>query len=194
MSNAIKLLVAILLCAPCIPAQTHATDEGAKAVVLQKNEGELRTRRPRENVASPSSDFLLKISQKTNGSKHLLLGTEEIPPGAVIPKHKHHGEDEILLIQTGNAHVWLGDKEYDAQPGALVFIPAGTWVSLKNNGKENISLVFVWNEPGFEEMMRCASVPKGQVAEPISREGVKACYHHGDAELEIVQPPADKKP
>jgi quercetin dioxygenase-like cupin family protein len=194
MSNALKLLVAILLCAPCIPAQTHATDEGAKAVVLQKNEGELRTRRPRESVASPSSDFLLKVSQKTNGSKHLLLGTEEIPPGAVIPKHKHHGEDEILLIQTGNAHVWLGDKEYDAQPGALVFIPAGTWVSLKNNGKENISLVFVWNEPGFEEMMRCASVPKGQVAEPISREGVKACYHHGDADLEIVQPPADKKP
>jgi mannose-6-phosphate isomerase-like protein (cupin superfamily) len=194
MSNAIKLLVAILLCAPCIPTQTHATDEGAKAVVLQKNEGELRTRRPRENVASPSSNFLLKVSQKTNGSKHLLLGTEEIPPGAVIPKHRHHGEDEILLIQTGNAHVWLGDKEYDAEPGALVFIPAGTWISLKNSGKENISLVFVWNEPGFEEMMRCASVPKGQVAEPISREGVKACYHHGDAELEIVQPPADKKP
>jgi mannose-6-phosphate isomerase-like protein (cupin superfamily) len=194
MSNAIKLLVAILLCAPCIPAQTHATDEGAKAVVLQKNEGELRTRRPRENVASPSSNFLLKVSQKTNGSKHLLLGTEEIPPGAVIPKHRHHGEDEILLIQTGNAHVWLGDKEYDAEPGALVFIPAGTWISLKNSGKENISLVFVWNEPGFEEMMRCASVPKGQAAEPISREGVKACYHHGDAELEIVQPPADKKP
>jgi mannose-6-phosphate isomerase-like protein (cupin superfamily) len=194
MSNALKLLVAILLCAPCIPAQTHATDEGAKAVVLQRNEGELRTRRPRENVASPSSDFLLKVSQKTNGSKHLLLGTEEIPPGAVIPKHRHHAEDEILLIQTGNAHVWLGDKEYDAEPGALVFIPAGTWISLKNSGKENISLVFVWNEPGFEEMMRCASVPKGQVAEPISREGVKACYHHGDAELEIVQPPADKKP
>jgi len=194
MSNALKLLVAILLCAPCIPAQTHATDEGAKAVVLQRNEGELRTRRPRDNVASPSSDFLLKVSQKTNGSKHLLLGTEEIPPGAVIPKHRHHAEDEILLIQTGNAHVWLGDKEYDAEPGALVFIPAGTWISLKNSGKENISLVFVWNEPGFEEMMRCASVPKGQVAEPISREGVKACYHHGDAELEIVQPPADKKP
>lgn len=194
MSDALKLLVAILLCAPCIPAQTHAIDEGAKAVVLQKNEGELRTRRPRENVASPSSDFLLKVSQKTNGSKHLLLGTEEIPPGAVIPKHRHHGEDEILLIQTGNAHVWLGDKEYDAEPGALVFIPAGTWISLKNSGKENISLVFVWNEPGFEEMMRCASVPKGQVAEPISREGVKACYHHGDAELEIVQPPAGTKP
>lgn len=194
MFNVLKLLFAILLCTPCIPAQTHATDEGARAVVLQRNEGELRTRRPRENVASPSSDFLLKVSQKTNGSKHLLLGTEEIPPGAVIPKHRHHAGDEILLIQTGNAHVWLGEKEYDAEPGALVFIPAGTWISLKNSGKENISLVFVWNEPSFEEMMRCASVPKGQVAEPISREAVKACYHHGDAELEIVLPAAEKKP
>jgi oxalate decarboxylase/phosphoglucose isomerase-like protein (cupin superfamily) len=94
---------------------------------------------------------------------------------------------------TGNARVLLGDKEYDAQPGALVFIPAGTWISLKNTGKENISLVFVWNEPSFEEMMRCASVPKGQVAQPISREQVQECYHHGDGELEKVQPPVDKK-
>src|SRR5260370_4219375 len=194
MAHAVKLLAVVLMCDQCRPAQTVASEGGAKAIVLQKNEGELRTRRPREGVASPSSDFLLKVSPKTNGSKHLLLGTEEIPPGAVIPKHKHRAEDEILLIQTGSAHVWMGDKEYDAQAGALVFIPAETWISLKNTGKESISLVFVWNEPSFEEMMRCASVPKGQVAPPISRDGVKECYHHGDADLEIVQPSADQKP
>ncbi|HTD21200.1 MAG TPA: cupin domain-containing protein [Terriglobales bacterium] len=194
MSNALKLLVAVLLCTHCVATQTPAPDGSAKAVVLQKNEGELRTRRPREGVSSPSSDFLLKIGPKTNGSKHLLLFTEEVPPGAAIPKHKHHGEDEILLIQTGSAHVWLGDKQYDVQAGGLVFIPAETWISLKNTGKENISLVAIWNEPGFEEMLRCGSVPKGQVGELLSRDGVKDCYHHGDAELDIVQPPADKKP
>lgn len=194
MFNALKFLIAVLLCVNYLTAQSPAGEESAKAVVLQKNEGEVRTRRPREGVASPASDFMLKISPKTNGSKHLLLGTEEIPPGGVIPKHKHHGEDEILLIQTGSAHVWLGDREYDALPGALVFIPAGTWISLKNTSRENISLVFFWNEPGFEEMMRCASVPKGQVALPISREEVRKCYQHGDGELEIVQAPSDKKP
>jgi mannose-6-phosphate isomerase-like protein (cupin superfamily) len=194
MHNALKLFVAVLPCAFCPLTQTVAPDGGARPVVLQKNEGELRTRRPREGVASPSSGFLLKIGPKTSGSKHLLLFTEEIPPGAAIPKHKHHGEDEILLIQTGSAHVWLGDKEYDAQAGALVFIPSGTWISLKNTGKENISLVAIWNEPGFEEMLRCGSVPKGQVGEPISRESVKDCYNHGDAELDIVRPPANKKP
>jgi hypothetical protein len=60
--------------------------------------------------------------------------------------------------------------------------------------RENTVLAFVWNEPGFEEMMRCASVSKGHASEPISRDGVKAFYVHGDAELEIVQPAADKQP
>jgi uncharacterized cupin superfamily protein len=123
-----------------------------------------------------------------------LLFTEEVAPGAAIPKHKHHGEEEILLIQTGTAHVWLGDKEYDARAGALVFIPAETWISLKNTGTENISLVSVWNEPGFEEMLRCGSVPKGQVGEQISRDGVHDCYHHGDAELAPAQSSVGKKP
>ena len=194
MPNALKLLFLVWLCALYLPAQTAAADEQAKPVLLQKNEGELRTRRRREGVSSPSTDFLLKIGPKASGSKHLLLFTEEVPPGAAIPKHKHHSEEEILLIQTGTAHVWLGDKEYDARAGALVFVPAETWISLKNTGTENISLVAVWNEPGFEEMLRCGSVPKGQVGEQISHNGVQDCYHHGDAELAPVQPPAGKKP
>ena len=98
------------------------------------------------------------------------------------------------MVETGYAHVWLGDKEYDAQPGALVFIPVETWVSLKNIGKENIHLIAVWNEPGFEEMLRCGSVPKGQAGDLLSRDGVTDCSHHGDAELAAVEPAAVKKP
>jgi len=52
----------------------------------------------------------------------------------------------------------------------------------------------VWNEPGFEEMLRCGSVPKGQAAEPISSDNAKDCYRHGDAKLEAAQPPSEKKP
>ena len=193
MTTAFRLLVAVLLYPLSLPAQTSAPDSGARPVVLQKDEGEPRTRRPREGVSSPASEFLLKIGPKTSGSWAKGV-TEEIHPGAAIPKLKHHGEEEILLIDTVKAHVWLGDKEYDTKPGALVFIPAETWISLKNTGKENIHLISVWNEPAFEEMLRCGSVPKGQVGDILSREGVKECYHHGDAELETVQSPADKKP
>ena len=186
MRNSLKLFLAVMLFINCAPAQTAADQSGARAVVLQKDEGELRIRRPRE-VATPSNEFMLKVSPKNNGSKHLVAGSEQIPPGGVIPKHKHLGQDEILLIQTGTAHIWLDGKEYDGQPGSLVFIPSETWISLKNTGKENISLVFIFNEPGFEEMMRCSSVPKGQPALPLSREELKSCAHKGHVEYEALQ-------
>src|SRR5260370_11731716 len=123
MSNALKLLAVLLLCAQCVPAQTPAPDASGKPVVLQKSQGDLRTRRPREGVASPASEFLLKIGPKTSGSKHLLLFTEEIPPGAAIPKHKHQAEDEILLIQTGSAHLSLAPNKHPPPPAALSLIP-----------------------------------------------------------------------
>ena len=57
--------------------------------------------------------FILKVSPQNNGSEHLVLITEDPPPGGSIPKHKHLGQDEILLIQTGTVDVWLGDEERD---------------------------------------------------------------------------------
>src|SRR5215831_1676876 len=64
-----------------------------------------------------------------------------------------------LLIQTGSAHVWLGTQERDVHAGAIVFIPSDTWISLKNTGNETINLAFVFSDPGFDEFMRCTSVP-----------------------------------
>jgi hypothetical protein len=72
-SDALRLFVAVFLRVRCVPAQSPAPEAGAKPIVLQKNDGDLRTRRPREGVASPSSDFLLKIGPKTSGSTHLRL-------------------------------------------------------------------------------------------------------------------------
>lgn len=193
MARALTALVVVLFTAFSAGSQSTLPESEPKAVVLQKSEGEARARRPRTGVASPATEFLLKIGPKVNGSKHLLVMTEKIHPGAAIPRHKHRGEDEVLLIQTGSARVWLGDQEYAAQPGALVFIPAGTWVSLKNTGTQDISLVAIWNEPGFEEMLLCGSVPKGQVPPPLAPEEVGRCYHHGDAELQMV-PASNHKP
>ena len=91
----------------------------------------------------------------------MFLSTEEIPGGGLIPRHKHLGQDEILLMQTGSAHVRLGTQERDVHAGAIVFIPSDTWISVKNTGNESINLAFVFSDPGFDEFMRCTSVPAG---------------------------------
>ena len=89
-------------------ASAAGAEGNAKPLLLKKNEGELRTRRIRtDNKAVPAREFMLKVSPKNNGSQHLVLGMEELAPGASIPKHRQLGQDEILLLQTGTAHVWL---------------------------------------------------------------------------------------
>jgi len=85
MSHSFKLLFAAVLLTVNVPAQTAGPDGPAKPLVLQKNEGEYRARRPREGFSSPSSEFLLKIGPKTSGSKHLLLLPRKFLPAQQFP-------------------------------------------------------------------------------------------------------------
>jgi hypothetical protein len=76
----------------------------------------------------------------------------------------------------------LGPKSRLTDAGGLVFIPANTWISLKNIGTEPISLTFIFSAPGFEETMRCNSVPAGETPTRITPEQQKDCAHLGHAE------------
>jgi quercetin dioxygenase-like cupin family protein len=159
------------------------SESDVKPLMLERNEGELRTRRIHTDASVPaSSQFMLKVGPKNNGSQHLVAGTEELAQGAAIQKHRHLAQDEIVLIHGGTAHVWLGDQERDLHAGGLVFIPSNTWVSLKNIGTEPISLTFIFSAPGFEDTMRCNSVPAGETPTQITPEQQKDCAHLGHAE------------
>jgi quercetin dioxygenase-like cupin family protein len=160
-----------------------SSDTDVRPLLLEKDEGELRTRRIHTDGSSPaSSRFMLKVSPKNNGSQHLVAGAELLAPGATLPKHRHLLQDEILLIQSGTAHVWLGDQERDLHAGGLVFIPANTWISGKNIGTEPVALTFVFSAPGFEDTMRCNSVPADETPTQITPEQQAACAHLGHAE------------
>ena len=164
-------------------AGAPSSDATARPLMLDRDEGELRTRRIHTDSSSPaSSQFILKVSPKNNGSQHLVAGTELLAPGATLPKHRHLIQDEILLIEGGTAHVWLGEEERDLHAGGLVFIPANTWISGKNIGASPIALTFVFSAPGFEETMRCNSVLAGETPTPITPEQQKDCAHLGHSE------------
>jgi quercetin dioxygenase-like cupin family protein len=143
-------------------------------LLLEKNEGEARVWRD-----PPPGGFILKVSPQNNGSHHLVFGTEDLHPGDEIPLHKHLGQDEIVAIQTGTVHVHLGDQERDLHAGGIVFIPAYTWVSIKPVGNDTVSMDFVFSAPGFENLMRCESVPAGEKPTPTTLEERKKCDHEG---------------
>jgi quercetin dioxygenase-like cupin family protein len=180
-------VMVVVLCSSRVQSIQSTAGAGSetniKPLLLERNEGEMRTRRIHADASVPaSSQFILKVSPKNNGSQHLVAGTEELAPGAAIPKHRHLVQDEIVLIHSGKAHVWLGDQERDLHAGGLVFIPSNTWVSLKNIGADPISLTFIFSAPGFEDTMRCNSVPAGEKPTEITPEQQKECAHLGHAE------------
>jgi quercetin dioxygenase-like cupin family protein len=152
----------------------NASQVAAKPLLLEKNDGERRIWRE-----PPPGDFLLKVSPKNNGSQHLVMGTEDMAPGDEFPMHKHLGQDEILYIEKGTVHVHVGDQERDLHAGGTVFIPANTWVSIKNAGSETVSVVFVFSEPGFENYMRCDSVLPNEKVTPLSQKEQRGCAHEG---------------
>jgi len=141
-------------------------------LILEKNEGERRIWRPIEGAkgwdAQPGP-FILKVDRHNGGSSHLVFGTEDLPPGASIDRHRHPGADEILFLQNGSARVSLGDRTREVHGGATVFIPADTWVAVTNVGTDAIGCVFVFSAPGFEDYMRAESVPEGQKITPLTK-------------------------
>jgi quercetin dioxygenase-like cupin family protein len=155
-------------------SSTGTQQVAPKPLLLEKNEGERRIWRE-----PPPGDFILKVSPKNNGSRHLVMGTEDMAPGDEFPTHRHLEQDEILYIVKGTVHAHVGDQERDLHAGGTVFIPANTWVDVKNAASETASVVFVFSAPGFENYMRCDSVLPSEKVIPLSLAEQKACAHEG---------------
>jgi quercetin dioxygenase-like cupin family protein len=154
---------------PATPLDTPTNASVATPLILEKNEGEHRVWRPIEGLEEQPGPFILKVDRRNGGSRHLVLGTEGLPPGEKIERHRHPGADEILLLQSGSARVTLGDAVREVHGGATIFIPANTWIAVSPLGSEPVSLVFIFSAPGFEEFMRAESVPEGQKIVPLSK-------------------------
>lgn len=164
---------AALICASStVPlASTPQAANGTKTtpLLLEKDEGERRVVRGWPGHPDPGETFVLKVDPKNGGSSHLVFFTAEVPPGGAIDTHRHPGADEILFLQTGSARVHLGDAVRDVHAGATIFIPANTWISVTNTGKEVISFECVFSAPGFEQFMRETSALEGEKNVPLTQ-------------------------
>jgi quercetin dioxygenase-like cupin family protein len=134
-------------------------------LVLQADEGERRVRRN-----AGKGPFILKVDRRNGGSPDLVMGYEDLAPGAEIQPHTHLVADEILFIHRGNGVAKLGGRESPVSAGATIYIPRNVQISVRNTGSEPLGVAFVFSKPGFEELMRENSVAEGQLVTPMSAE------------------------
>lgn len=147
----------------------HGSVENAPAsgagLVLQEGEGERRVRRN-----AGKGPFILKVDRQNGGSPDLVMGYEDIAPGAEIQPHTHLVADEILFIHRGAGVATLGGRQSPVRAGATIYIPRNVQISVRNTGNEPLGVAFIFSKPGFEELMRDNSVREGQPVTPISPE------------------------
>jgi quercetin dioxygenase-like cupin family protein len=146
------------------PATRAATTSRPAPLILAANEGERRVRR-----VLGGAPLIIKVDRQNGGAPEFMMGYEEIPPGQTIPPHRHPGADEIIFVHRGTGFAHVGDRSAAVGPGATIYIPRMTRITLQNTGAEPLVIVFIFSQPGFEDFLRDTSVPEGQSASPLSR-------------------------
>jgi mannose-6-phosphate isomerase-like protein (cupin superfamily) len=149
-------------------------------LILQENDGEHRLRRPGGPAGSGSvSEFIIKVDKQNGNAEDFYVGTEILKPGAMIPFHKHHNSEEVVILEEGGATVTVGDKRAVAGAHSIVFIPRETWVSIRNTGNSPIHLYAVFSRQGFENFLRARSVRPGEPLIPLTRDELRRAEVEG---------------
>jgi len=166
-------------------AESMHSQSSAIPLILQENDGEHRVRRPAgatpEAGTSSIPEFILKIDKQNGNADDFLVVTEILGPAAIIPFHKHHNAEEVVIMEEGGASVTVGDKQAVAGPHSVVFIPRDTWVSIGNTGKNPIHFYALFSRQGFENYLRARSVRPGAPLAPLTPEELRRAADQGHA-------------
>ena len=120
-----------------------------------------------------SRPLFIVADSATVGSRTLVAGYEDVPPGDSVRSHMHLGEDEIIFLHRGKVDLLLGDSSYRATAGATIFIPRRTWIGFRTVGPDTAGFFFVFNAPAFEKCLRALSARPGERFIPLGREALQ---------------------
>lgn len=84
--------------------------------------------------------------------KNLQLTVMAIKPGHDIGLEVHDTHDQFLRIEAGRAKVQMGPTKDDlqtwqAEAEFAIFVPAGSWHNLTNNGDEDLKVYSIYAPP-----------------------------------------------
>ena len=128
-----------------------------------------------------TAPLLIKVDPTNTGSRRMVLGSSDLPPGDAIGVHRHLQEDEIIVITRGTARVQLGKQFVTASAGTTVFIPQGTCIGVTNVGTDTLSNFFVFSSPGFERALRAVSSGAGEPPKPLTPQLRQTAFHAAHA-------------
>jgi mannose-6-phosphate isomerase-like protein (cupin superfamily) len=105
-----------------------------------------------ERIRFGEVQVVIRASGDSTGGAFSIV--EEIPPLVDTPTHVHEREDEMFYVLEGRHVFRVGDEDYEAGPGDLVFGPRGVPHSQRRLEPGVGRLLAMLSPPGFEGFFR----------------------------------------
>ncbi len=99
-----------------------------------------------EPILSRGGDLRILLSPKTVGATCGILGVYRLPPGESLVEHAHPYGEEMFYITRGTCLATVDDQVQRLVAGQAVLVPKNVRHSLRNDGSEDLELVFA-NSP-----------------------------------------------
>lgn len=97
---------------------------------------------------------LIKVDPTVTGSQGVFAFQLTLAPNDSLPVHRHHRDDELIFVHTGEVTAIVGDKRGSAPAGTTLFVPAGRRVGLANSSQATATLLVVFAAPHMAEYIR----------------------------------------
>ena len=96
--------------------------------------------------------ILVRASAETTGGAFTVF--EEVAPLVDTPLHVHEHEDEVFYVLDGEHVYQVGDDEFRAGPGGMVFAPRGVPHAQRRVVPGEGRQLVLTTPPGFEGFLR----------------------------------------
>ena len=95
----------------------------------------------------------LLVTERTVTGNVSTLGYSVFKPGLVAADLSHSVE-ELAFVVGGTSVIRLEDGQLEARAGQALFIPAGMWHTVVNDGDEDLVMVFSFPSPDYPPTQR----------------------------------------
>lgn len=95
----------------------------------------------------PGRDWFYLLGPQNSPARNLVFGLATFPAGTVAAAHTHPAEEEMLYILAGSGEIVAADQACRLEPGAAVYIPAGTEHQIRVDAGGALELVTVFSPP-----------------------------------------------
>jgi quercetin dioxygenase-like cupin family protein len=122
---------------------TIVTKRNSKMRVVPFDDGD------KVDLGQGSFSNLILTHATLKGDNKNMMGYSVFAPGTDTKQKIHLRAEELAYVLSGSGNITVENKLFPFRAGDSLYIPAGVPHGVRNNGKENVVMVFFFPSPSY---------------------------------------------